>query len=233
MLILFDVDGTLTPSRGQIDPKFKHWLMHDLKHEFRLITGSDPDKNREQVGDDLWAFGTTYNCAGNHVFKKGIETYKSDWRIPSDLEWWLGAKVFSSLWMTRTGKHIEHRVGLCNFSTLGRNATPDQRKAYYEWDQVWNERTLTATLIKNVWPDVECTVAGETGIDIYAKGTGKDQVLPSLKYDQPIHFFGDRQDPAGNDYTLAQAILTNNTGKCYNVRDWTHTWQLLKELNDA
>jgi phosphomannomutase len=149
------------------------------------------------------------------------------------LEWWLGAKVFSSLWVTRTGKHIEHRVGLCNFSTLGRNATLEQRKAYYEWDQVWNERTLTATLIKNVWPDVECTVAGETGIDIYAKGTGKDQVLPSLKYDQPIHFFGDRQDPAGNDYTLAQAILTNNTGKCYNVRDWTHTWQLLKELNDA
>jgi phosphomannomutase len=197
-----------------------------------LITGSDPAKTREQIGDDLWSFGTVYNCAGNHVFKKGVETYKSDWRIPADLEWWLDAKLFSSAWPIRTGQHIDHRVGLCNFSTVGRGATLDQRKSYYEWDQVWDERKYTALMISTVWPGIECTVAGETGIDIYAKGTGKDQILPSLKYDQPIHFFGDRQDPAGNDYGLAQAILTSNAGSCYNVRDWKHTWQLLKELND-
>jgi len=232
MLILFDVDGTLTPSRGLIDPAFKHWLMHNCQHEFRLITGSDPEKTREQVGDDLWAFNVSYNCAGNHVFKHGKETYKSNWRIPVDLEWWLNARVLASPWMLHTGRHVEHRVGLCNFSTLGRNATIEQRRAYYEWDKVWNERKSLALLIKNVWPDVECTVAGETGIDIYAQGTGKDQILSSLKYDQPVHFFGDRQDPDGNDYGLARAILTNNMGKCYHVKDWTHTWQLLKELNE-
>lgn len=231
MLILFDVDGTLTPSRGLIDPDFKHWLMNDCRHEFRLITGSDPEKTREQVGDDLWAFNISYNCAGNHVFKKGQETYKSDWRIPIDLEWWLTARVLASPWLIHTGRHVEHRVGLCNFSTLGRNATVEQRRAYYEWDKVWNERKSLALLIKSVWPTVECTVAGETGIDIYAQGTGKDQILSSLKYDQPVHFFGDRQDPDGNDYGLAQAILTNNMGKCYHVKDWTHTWQLLKDLN--
>ena len=127
MLLLFDVDGTLTPSRGQIDPEFKHWLMNECRHEFRLITGSDPEKTREQVGDDLWSHGITYNCAGNHVFKRGVETYKSDWRIPADLEWWLGGKLFASPWMVRTGRHVEHRVGLCNFSTVGRNATPEQQ----------------------------------------------------------------------------------------------------------
>lgn len=231
MLILFDVDGTLTPSRGKIDPEFKHWLLNECQHEFRLITGSDPDKTREQVGDDLWAFGITYNCAGNHVFKNGQEVYKSNWRIPIDLEWWLNARVLASPWLIHTGRHVEHRVGLCNFSTLGRNATVEQRRAYYEWDQIWNERKSLAMLIKSVWPAIECTVAGETGIDIYATGTGKDQILSSLKYDQPVHFFGDRQDPDGNDYGLAQAILTNNMGKCYHVRDWTHTWKLLKELN--
>ena len=167
------------------------------------------------------------------MFKRGTETYKSDWHIPEDLEWWLNAKLFASAWWIRTGRHIEHRVGLCNFSTLGRNATPEQRRAYYEWDQVWNERKLTAMLISAVWKDIECTVAGETGIDIYKKGTGKDQILSTLKYDQPIHFFGDKQAPGGNDHGLAEAILTNNMGQCYNVQDWTHTWQLLKELNDS
>ena len=219
MLLLFDVDGTLTPSRGRIDPAFKSWLMTKCKHEFRLITGSDPEKTREQVGDDLWAYNITYNCAGNHVFKRGSETYKSDWRIPDDLEWWLNAKLFASPWMIRTGRHIEHRVGLCNFSTLGRNATQDQRRAYYEWDKIWNERKLTAMLISAVWQGIECTVAGETGIDIYAKGTGKDQILETLKYDRPIHFFGDRQDPDGNDYGLAQAILTQKVGSCYHVNN--------------
>ena len=232
MLLLFDVDGTLTPSRGRIDPAFKSWLMTKCKHEFRLITGSDPEKTREQVGDDLWAYNITYNCAGNHVFKRGSETYKSDWRIPDDLEWWLNAKLIASPWMIRTGRHIEHRVGLCNFSTLGRNATQDQRRAYYEWDKIWNERKLTAMLISAVWQGIECTVAGETGIDIYAKGTGKDQILETLKYDQPIHFFGDRQDPDGNDYGLAQAILTQKAGSCYHVNNWQETWQILKDLND-
>ena len=232
MLLLFDVDGTLTPSRGRIDPAFKSWLMTECKHEFRLITGSDPEKTREQVGDDLWAYNITYNCAGNHVFKRGSETYKSDWRIPDDLEWWLNAKLIASPWMIRTGRHIEHRVGLCNFSTLGRNATQDQRRAYYEWDKIWNERKLTAMLISAVWQGIECTVAGETGIDIYAKGTGKDQILETLKYDQPIHFFGDRQDPDGNDYGLAQAILTQKAGSCYHVNNWQETWQILKDLND-
>lgn len=232
MLILFDVDGTLTPSRGTIDPEFKQWLLNDCKHEFRLITGSDPDKTIEQVGEDLWAHGITYNCAANHVFNHGKETYKSTWQLPEDLEWMLNARLFSSMWPIRTGKHIEHRVGLANFSTLGRNATPEQRKAYFEWDNIWNERKYTTILINSIWTDVEATVAGETGIDIYKKGTGKEQVLSTLKFDQPIHFFGDRQEPGGNDHSLAQAILTNNMGSCYHVNNWQHSWQLLRTLND-
>jgi phosphomannomutase len=231
MLLLFDVDGTLTPSRGQIDPGFKSWLQHDCKHQFRLITGSDPEKTQEQVGLDFWSESYVYNCAGNHVFDHGQEVYKSSWRMPTDLEWVLQAKTISTLWPIRTGRHMEHRVGLCNFSTLGRNATQEQRKLYHEWDRTWQERTILATLINSVWHTVEATVAGETGIDIYARGTGKDQILDSIANLAPIHFFGDRQDPAGNDYGLAQSILTRSLGKCYHVRDWQHTWTILKDLN--
>jgi len=234
MLLLFDVDGTLTPSRGRMDPEFKHWLQTECKHSFRLITGSDPDKTKEQIGEDLWSSCIMYNCAGNHVFDHGREIFKSDWRLPEDLEWILQARLFASPWMIRTGNHIEHRVGLCNFSILGRNATPEQRKMYYEWDCMTLEREITAKLINMVWgATLEATVAGETGIDIYKKDTGKDQIITDLLSLAPIHFFGDRQDPAGNDYKLAQTILTKNLGKCYHVQNWQHTWTLLKELNDT
>ncbi len=233
MLCLFDVDGTLTPSRGKIDPEFKHWLWYEFKHPFRLITGSDPVKTQEQIGMDFWNDCYVYNCAGNHVFDHGAEVYCSAWRLPEDLEWILNARLFASAWMIRTGNHIEHRTGLCNFSIVGRGATPEQRKMYYTWDCVTQEREILAKQINMIWGStVEATVAGETGIDIYARGTGKDQVLPQLAAQAPIHFFGDRQDSAGNDYQLAQAILTNNLGKCYHVKDWQHTWTLLKALND-
>jgi phosphomannomutase len=234
MLVLFDVDGTLTPSRRTMDPEFKHWLQHEFKHPYRLVTGSDPEKTQEQVGMDLWSSCFVYNCAGNHIFDHGKEIFKSTWKLPTDLEWILQGKLFASPWMLRTGKHIEQRVGLANFSILGRNATTEQRKMYYQWDCVTQEREITAKLINIVWgATIEATVAGETGIDIYKKGTGKDQILEDLKGMGPIHFFGDRQDPAGNDYRLAQAILTRNAGKCYHVTDWQHTWTLLKELNDC
>ena len=232
MMILFDVDGTLTPSRGTIDPAFKTWLQYELKHEFRLITGSDPAKTQEQIGLDFWNECYVYNCAGNYVFDQGREVYRSTWQIPSDLEWILKGKLFASPYPVKTGNHIEHRIGLCNYSTVGRNATVEERKAYYEWDKRYGERESLAKLINHCWPDIECTVAGETGIDIYKKGTGKDQILPQLVNDTPLHFFGDRQDPAGNDYQLAQVILTNGSGICYHVKNWQHTWQLLKELNE-
>ena len=49
-------------------------------------------------------------------------------------------KLASSRWLTRTGNHIEHRPGLVNFSVVGRNARPSQRKNYYEWDCIIEER---------------------------------------------------------------------------------------------
>lgn len=232
MIVLFDVDGTLTPSRGEIDPEFKQWLLTEFKHDFRLITGSDPEKTQQQIGKDFWDKCYVYNCAGNHVFSHGKEVYRSSWKIPADLEWILSGKLYASPYPIRTGQHFEHRVGLCNFSVVGRGATPEQRKHYFEWDKLHGERECLAKLINHCWPTIEATVAGETGIDIYKKGTGKDQILPKLTNKIPIHFFGDRQDPAGNDYLLAQGILTNGVGKCYHVKNWQHTWQLLKELND-
>jgi hypothetical protein len=37
--------------------------------------------------------------------------------------------------------------------------------------------------------------------------------------------------PAGNDYPLKKIILDNDLGICYNVKDYEHTWELLKQYD--
>ena len=52
MILLFDVDGTLTPSRGQMAPDFKQFFK--TLPDFNLITGSDVDKTIEQLTKQLY-----------------------------------------------------------------------------------------------------------------------------------------------------------------------------------
>lgn len=230
MLLIFDVDGTLTPSRGKMDPAFKSWFIQHAADRSVLVTGSDPDKTREQIGNNLYEKLTVYNCAGNHVFYRGIEIYRNDWALDDDFYAWLQTQVSRSTYPVRTGRHIEHRVGLVNLSIVGRNADLDQRKHYYEWDLETRERENIAKQLMQVWPDIEATVAGETGIDIYPKGLSKQQLAHKLAAKAPLHFFGDRMDPAGNDYSLAAAIREQNLGITYHVRDWQDTWDKLIHL---
>lgn len=232
MMVFFDVDGTLTPSRGRIDSEFKLWLRTEFRHPFRFVTGSDPDKTKEQLGEDLWASTTCYNCSGNHVFVYGVEQYHSPWRLPESVANYLAQRLVNSAWIDRTLPNFEHRVGLCNFSVLGRGATAEQRRAYYVWDCEHGERASLVEDLRQLFGDIiEVTAGGETGIDIYAPGTSKAQVVRQFENSGiELVFFGDRQDPAGNDHDLAQHILTRDLGRCYNVRDWQHTWSILRGL---
>ena len=77
---IFDVDGTLTPSRGRIDPNFEKWFIDFCnKKDVYLATGSDYNKTLEQLGEDvMMAVARSYNCSGNSVWEKGVEVYKSN-----------------------------------------------------------------------------------------------------------------------------------------------------------
>ena len=62
---------------------------------------------------------------------------------------------------------------MLNFSTLGRNATLEDRAIYKKFDKVYDERLIMAEQLQYIWPDYDITVAGETGIDIVKKGCDK------------------------------------------------------------
>jgi hypothetical protein len=80
-----------------------------------------------------------------------------------------------------------------------------------------------------LFPTIQAVVGGETGIDIFPRGSDKSQIIRDFDPNDTLHFFGDRMDPAGNDYPLKKIMLDNDLGICYNVRDYKHTWKLLKE----
>ena len=230
MNFIFDVDGTLTPSRGVMDLNFKEWFLRFInQHSVTLISGSDRDKTIEQVGADIVEnVEYCFNCAGNVVYHKNQLVYQSTWTPSPELLKHLTYTLLRSPWQSRHGNHIEIRTGLVNFSVIGRNCTREQREEYYRWDQVHQERAEICKGLKELLPDLTFEIGGQISTDIFPNGHDKSQILSYIK--QPVIFFGDRMEPGGNDYALAQSILDNTQGRCYNVINWTETMKELLRL---
>ena len=227
---VFDVDGTLTPSRGLIDSQYKEFMLEFSAHnDVYLVTGSDYPKTVEQVGIDLaMSVQRIYNCSGNDVWEQGKNIYTNDWKIPAEAEQWLREEMAISKFPLRTGLHLEDRPGMCNFSVVGRNATLGERKLYVKFDEDTDECIQIAEEFLRKFPDLDAKVGGETGIDIYPKGADKSQIIKDFTKYEWINFFGDRMDPAGNDYPLGSII---KYGMAYHVTGWEDTWERLNAYN--
>ena len=229
---IFDVDGTLTPSRGKINPDFLQFMLFFAgTHDTYLVTGSDREKTLEQIGYDLYnSCKRVYNCSGSDVYEADKNVYRDIWELPKQVERFLEDELAYSCFPIRTGVHIERRPGQVNFSILGRGKDPSVgREEYIKWDNERLEREDILDRLKNAFPDLAMTLGGQTGIDIGPKGSDKSQILRDFNKDDELHFFGDKMQEGGNDYSLAMAIASNMMGEAYNVEDFTETWRILSK----
>lgn len=226
MNFVFDVDGTLTPSRKSIDPKFAEWFLDfTKKNRVYLVSGSDYPKTLEQLGETICnSVAGVYSCAGNALYVNGQEMYSNSFELTDDEYKFLERLLELSAYPERTGQHIEMRLGLCNFSIVGRGATHEQRQAYVQYDTAISERKNLAELINMQFPRLEATVAGETGIDIYLCGKDKGQIADEVS---PFIFFGDKIEIGGNDYSIALRAK-----KFYRVESWEDTFSILQKEYD-
>ena len=230
---LFDVDGTLTPSRQTIDPEFeKFFIQFATDNDVYLVTGSDRPKTLEQVGKQIYDLcARVYNCSGSEVWEQDTLIRGSDWTLPEHMETWLNQQLTDSEFELRTGLHFEHRCGMVNFSVVGRNADSQQRKQYYTWDCINKEREHISEQFNQMFGDtVIAKVGGETGLDIFPTGCDKAQIITDFDTDDNLHFFGDRCDQNGNDYTLSLKVL-DRSGRVYPVADWHATYNYLNMSN--
>lgn len=227
---IFDVDGTLTPSRSRIDPEFKEYFLDFISNnEVYLATGSDYPKTVEQLGKEICeSVDACYNCSGNSVWVKGEETYTSEWKLPELAIYFLNSCLYESSFPLRTGTHIEERPGMVNFSIIGRNCTLEERHEYVLFDTEFDERNTIAKAFNIMFPDIEAKVGGDTGIDIFPKGKDKSQIADQLK--GPAVFFGDKMMAGGNDLPLAERIIKRTGGRAIQVNDWKDTWERMKTL---
>ena len=228
---IFDVDGTLTPSREEIVHEFWSFFLIFCRHnDVYLVTGSDREKTVEQLGLDICHTAKRlYNCSGSDVYEKDKNVYRDDWKLPKDVEMHLQDELVFSDFPLRNGNHIERRPGGVNFSILGRDPNPMKgRKEYISWDKIHGERDYIARRLVYNFPDLTVALGGQTGIDIGPKGADKSQILRDFSKDDDIHFFGDRIEKGGNDHTLAMAIVDNMMGTAYNVEDWRETRTILE-----
>ena len=229
---IFDVDGTLTPSRGLINKEFEHFFENFcLANDVYLVTGSDKPKTVEQIGEKIYnRCKRVYQCSGSDVWEGDNSILKSVWTLPDLARTFLISCEYESLFDLRTGNHIEERSGLVNFSVVGRNANAEERAKYVEYDSFEEERNIIANSFNIMFPELQATVGGDTGIDIAPRGLDKSQILKDFKDNDTIHFYGDAMFEGGNDKPLADALKKYQLGFSHQVNNWKDTWQLLKEL---
>lgn len=238
MHYIFDVDGTLTPSRDRIDEDFRLWFLDFVEtHKVYLVTGSDRTKTEEQVGEELFKnVECVYNSSGNTKYKNGICVMNSkNLELPRDVHAFLLKKSISSDFDIATGFHFDARPGLLNFSIVGRNANKAQRKKYVKFDNLTNERQLISDEFNKKFTKkfgLVSQVAGETGLDIIEVGKDKAQILKDFTFQDSLIFFGDNIQPGGNDYGIAQVIEYGpyEYTECHNVKNWKETRKILKKI---
>ena len=244
-IYLFDVDGTLTPAKDKIDTtfhsQFKTWM---TDKEVYIVSGGSFDRIINQLGMNIVdKVSGVFACMGN-IFHQKIDSindtgysewetvYENKFKAPKGLYGDLHKFVEASEFPIKTGRHYEERVGMVNFSIVGRNASPEQRRQYEMFDPEHSERERIVETLKEKYSKLDFVIGGAVSIDIFNIGNDKSQVVEkyfkeALECNQ-IHFVGDRIAFPGNDYALATALQQHPNGHTYEVESWQDTAELLK-----
>ena len=230
-IFIFDVDGTLTPSRLKMTKEFaKFFDKWSNENKYYLVTGSDLDKTKEQLPiayiDRAEAI---FTCCGNQMWRDNELIYDNKFELSTKLKNSLEVVLMSSPYPHRYGNHIEDRGSMVNFSIVGRNCTQEQREDFFKWDNEKGERKKISTFLKHKFKDLDAVLGGQISIDIYPKGMDKSQIIKHIDFNECI-FIGDRTEKGGNDYPLAKLMEETNNCKYFQTEGPEQTMEILQWL---
>ena len=216
-IYIFDMDGTLTPSRREMTPDFEIFFSEwASNHTFFLVSGSNLEKIKEQVPQYILDLSKgVFTCGGNQLWLDNKLSYNHEFKPSDELINYLNDELKNSRYHIRAGNHIEDRGSMLNFSIVGRDCSLDERLDYFEYDVRTQERANIARQIILKWDNLDAVIGGQISIDITPKGMNKSQVLKEVKkfyQNEEYIFIGDRTMEGGNDYPLAK--IMNETLNC-------------------
>lgn len=219
-LIVFDLDGTLAPSKSALDDEMANHLQNLLGVvRVAIISGGDfPQFQKQVLGrlpagtnlanlDILPTDGTKffrYDGAWNKLYSEDLTDAQKQ-TIAAALE---KAVAQSGLQPAQSwGERIEDRGTQITYSALGQQA-PLEAKA--SWDPDFAKRKQIKAILDPMLPDFSISLGGTTSIDVTPPGIDKAYGIRKLRdvLKIPIAnmlFVGDAIFPGGNDYPALQA----------------------------
>lgn len=219
-LIVFDLDGTLAPSKSSLDVEMAS-LLHDLLSiaKVAVISGGAWLQFEKQVLSNLPQDGLLANLSILPTCGTQFFQYAGQWKrlYAEDFTASEKEKIVRSLnkaveragfpieetW----GETIEDRGSQITFSALGQQA-PLEDKA--KWDADFAKRKKIKTILDTLIPEFSVRLGGATSIDVTKPGIDKAYGIKKLRdilgiSVQEMIYVGDALFPGGNDYPAEEA----------------------------
>ncbi|MGI6878757.1 HAD-IIB family hydrolase [Microbacterium sp. gxy059] len=242
LLVAFDLDDTLAPSKSRAEPRVAQLLVDLARRvEVAIISGGQIAQFRSQLVDalpeapDALAHFHLLPTCGTQYYRhdgSGFSALYARDLTDDERSRALAAVEEEAkrlgLWETETwGPILEDRGSQITFSALGQAAPVDAKKA---WDPTSEKKSRLRDAVQGRLPDLEVRSGGSTSVDITRKGIDKAYGMTQLSEQTGIAlddmlFYGDRLDPDGNDYpVLAMGVA------CVAVDGWEDTAAKLDAL---
>ncbi|KAI6206895.1 hypothetical protein M3Y94_00966700 [Aphelenchoides besseyi] len=240
VILLFDVDGTLSKSRQSATEDMRQFLQSIRnKVQIGVVSGSDLVKITEQLADNAAELRRSYD----YVFSEnGLVSFHGEEQLPAEsIGTKLGDQKLNEIidfclhyiadlkGINKRGTFIEYRRGMLNVSPIGRNCSQQERDEFVGYDAENKVREKFVDALRERFSSYGLTfsIGGQISIDVFPNGWDKTFCLQYLQnqFDE-IHFFGDRTQPGGNDHEIYEHSDTIG----HTVTSPEHTKELVAEL---
>lgn len=252
-IVLFDMDGTLTPPRQAFDLSLLPALRElSSVATIGIVSGSDYDYILEQMNYLVRKSELVYNlhllpCNGTKWYQPPVDNVSS-YELTHEINMIdaLGQKVYkklvtvllelqcmiaeSNLNIPLTGEFIQYRGSMINWCPIGRSANLQDREKFIKIDRKTNLRfeylkRLERNLVLHGYDKhVTCSMGGDTSFDIYPNGWDKTYALQHFQ-DQTVWFVGDRCEENGNDKTIYDALQKHD--RSYKTKGIDETREII------
>jgi HAD superfamily hydrolase (TIGR01484 family) len=214
-LIVFDLDGTLAPSKSSLDPQTA-LLLRDLLGIIivAVISGGAWAQFEKQLLSDLLEGSLLANLSLLPTCGTKFFQYNGRWTelYSEDLKTEQKRKIIDSLHKAAEeagyrakkvwGKVIEDRGSQVTYSALGQQAPLAEKE---KWDADFAKRKKITAILETLIPEFSVRMGGATSIDVTKPGIDKAYGIEKLR--DTLHlslkemvYIGDALFPGGNDY---------------------------------
>jgi len=247
ILILLDVDGTLTHPRQIILDDMISFLQNINKETCHLgiVGGSNIKKIQEQLQlpqFELFNYIFAENGLDCYTYNKDLMKLTNTFNYSIIEE--LGEETIEYIVNminielktleipVRTSNFIELRKSIINVSPIGRDCSQEQREDFYHYDSTYKVREKLINKLKKKLGhlNLEYSIGGQISIDIFPTGWNKTYCLHHIDMNKymKIYFIGDKTSKGGNDYELYSSSYVNGI----TTTSPTHTMKIIKSITD-